>query len=130
MNKNNWKVIYFEESDTKCEIYDFINSLSNREQAKILSWISLLEEKGPNLPRPYADLLKDGIHELRIKLTGSQIRILYFFCYKYYIVLTHPFTKKTDKVPENEIKKSIEKRKIFLKNYDEKKLREVYNENI
>ncbi len=33
----------------------------------------LLEEKGPPLPRPYADLLTDGIHELRVKLSGIMI---------------------------------------------------------
>jgi hypothetical protein len=37
---------------------------------------------GPTLPRPYADLLKDGIHELRIRLSGDHIRMLYFFCFR------------------------------------------------
>ena len=41
--------------------------------------IELLEDKRPNVPRPYADLLEDGIHELRIKLTGTkEIRIDFF----------------------------------------------------
>ena len=44
--------------------------------------------------------------------------------------MTHSFIKKTDKVPEREIKKSIEIRKNFLKKYNEKNLREDYNENI
>jgi hypothetical protein len=43
-----------------------------KNKAKILSWLSMLEEKGPILPRPYADLLRDGIHEIRIKLSGNQ----------------------------------------------------------
>jgi len=46
---------------------------------KIFSVFYYLEKQGPNLPRPYTDLLEDGIHELRIKLSGEQIRILYFF---------------------------------------------------
>ncbi|MCW7457590.1 type II toxin-antitoxin system RelE/ParE family toxin, partial [Leptospira bandrabouensis] len=77
-----WKILYFsEKKDIPSEIEIFINSKDERNQAKIFAWIDKLAELGPNLPRPYADLLIDGIHELRIKLSGSQIRILYFFCY-------------------------------------------------
>ena len=50
------------------------------------------------------DLLQDGIHELRIKLSGVQVRILYFFCYKDIIILTNIFDKHTDRVPKSEIK--------------------------
>jgi hypothetical protein len=45
----------------------FIRSRNKENQAKILSMIDYLEVHGPNLPRPYADLLVDGIHELRTK---------------------------------------------------------------
>ena len=62
------------------------------------------------MPRPYADILEEGIHELRIKLTGTQTRILYFFCYQNIIVLTNVFEKHTDKVPKAEIKLAKESR--------------------
>lgn len=71
-----------------------------RDQAKILAWIGQLEQRGPQLPRPYADLLEDGIHELRVTASGDQIRVLYFFCYREFIVLTHAFLKRTGEVPE------------------------------
>ncbi|WP_039927931.1 type II toxin-antitoxin system RelE/ParE family toxin, partial [Leptospira yanagawae] len=77
------------------------------------------------ITRPYADLLIDGIHELRIKLSGSQIRILYFFCYKDYIILTNQFVKNTDKVPNSEINKAIKRRESFLQKYTEKILKEL-----
>ena len=124
-----WKVIYYEENN-KAEVYDFIESLMEKSQGKILAWISLLEDKGPTLPRPYADLLGNGIHELRIKLTGDQIRILYFFCYEDYIVLTNYFVKTTDKVPTNEINKALKCKESFLKKYTIKNIEEQYNENI
>ena len=73
-----WKAVYYSEQDGSIPVKRFVDSLSLREQAKTLAFIGLLEEKGPNLPRPYADLLEDGIHELRIKLKGAQVRILYF----------------------------------------------------
>jgi phage-related protein len=109
---------------------DFIDSRKDRDQAKIFSWLAQLEEHGPNLPRPYADLLTDGVHELRIKLSGEQVRMLYFFCFKDYIVLTHAFVKHTSEVPLSEIKKAQTYRADFLSRFNEKKLKEVINENI
>ncbi|EOQ90070.1 Gp49-like PF05973 family protein [Leptospira yanagawae serovar Saopaulo str. Sao Paulo = ATCC 700523] len=121
-----WKILYFaEKEDLPSEIEIFINSKDERNQAKIFAWLDKLAELGPNLPRPYADLLIDGIHELRIKLSGSQIRILYFFCYKDYIILTNQFVKNTDKVPNSEINKAIKRRESFLQKYTEKILKEL-----
>jgi phage-related protein len=125
-----WKIIYYEDERGTSEVFDYIDKQKDKNKAKILSWLSILEMKGPILMRPYADLLKDGIHELRVKITGKQVRILYFFCFKEYIILTNHFIKKTDKVPEKEIIKSKKNRDDFLKRYDEKKLMEEYNENI
>jgi phage-related protein len=116
---NKWKIIYFEDENSKSEIFDFIENLDKNDQAKILSWFSILQEKGPLLPRPYADLLIDGIHELRIKLKGNQIRILYFFCYKKFIVLTHSFIKHTNKVPGKEIQKAKLIRSNFINRFNE-----------
>jgi len=59
-----WNIVYYETVDGKCEVKDFIESLKVREQAKILGWIEQLQKEGPNLRRPYADFLKDGIHEV------------------------------------------------------------------
>ncbi|TGL01903.1 type II toxin-antitoxin system RelE/ParE family toxin [Leptospira bouyouniensis] len=121
-----WKILYFTEKENQpSEIEIFINSKDERNQAKIFAWLDKLAELGPNLPRPYADLLIDGIHELRIKLSGSQIRILYFFCYKDYIILTNQFIKNTDKVPKAEINKAIKRRESFLQKYTEKILKEL-----
>jgi len=125
-----WKIIYYESGKGECPIEDFINSKSVNNKAKIFSLLTLLEEKGPNLPRPYADILKEGIHELRIKLSGDQTRILYFFCYRDFIILTHAFYKKSDRVPENEIKKAIKYKEDFLRRITETRLREIDNENI
>ncbi|MEI7589809.1 MAG: type II toxin-antitoxin system RelE/ParE family toxin [Deltaproteobacteria bacterium] len=126
---NGWKVIYYENIKGYSEVLGFINSLNDNEQAKVLSWITILGERGPNLPRPYSDLLEDGIHELRLKLTGKQVRVLYFFCYKEFIVLTSSFAKKTDKIPIKELLKAKNIREDFLQRYNKIKLQEVYDEN-
>mgnify|MGYP001580640452 CR=1 FL=1 len=125
-----WHILYYETADGKCPIQNFINSRKDRDQAKVFSWLSLLEQHGPTLPRPYADLLTDGIHELRIKLSGEQLRILYFFCFKDFIILTHAFVKHTSEVPILEIKKAKVYRDDFLSRFNEKKLKEVINEKL
>ena len=88
-----------------------------------MALIELLEDKGPNLPRPYADLLEDGVHELRIKLTGTQVRVLYFFCYQNIIVLTNVFDKHSAKAPKSEINIAKESRVDFFNRYTEKDIR-------
>ena len=128
--KQKWHVLYYESADGVCPVQEFIDTRKDRDQAKILSWVSLLEERGPNLPRPYADVLIDGIHELRLKLTGEQFRILYFFCYREFIVLSHIFAKRTDVVPASEIKRAQKCRDNFLSRFDEKKIKEVFHEKL
>lgn len=96
-----------------------------KEQAQILVSIAALEERGPNLPRPYANLLEDGIHELRIRLSGDHVRILYFFCYKDFIVLTNTVIKQTTKVPPAGIREAKRCRSDFLARFSEKELREL-----
>jgi len=125
-----WHVFYYESADGICPVQEFIDTRKDRDQASIFGWVSLLEERGPNLPRPYADLLTDGIHELRLKLSGDQVRVLYFFCYKAYIVLIHVFTKQTDIVPSSEIKRAQKYRDDFLSRFDEKRMREVIHEKL
>ncbi len=119
-----YQVIFYETRENDCPLADFIESRPKRQQAKLINLIALLEEKGPNLPRPYADLLEDGIHELRLKLSGDETRILYFFCYKDFIILTHAFHKTTTRVPGVEIQKAKAYRDDFLHRVSEKDLRE------
>ena len=119
-----WKVIYYSKQDDSIPVKGYISNLSVNERAKALAFIGLLEEKGPNLPRPYADLLEDGIHELRIKLSGTQARILYFFCYQNFIVLTNAFDKHSAKVPKEQICLAKENRTDFLSRFSEKDIKE------
>ena len=125
-----WRIIYYETSDGKCPVQEFIDTRKERDQAKMLSWIALLEKRGPHLPRPYADFLEDGIHELRVKLSGDQVRVLYFFCFRDFIILTRVFIKHSDRVPQSQIRQAQKMRDDFLKRFDEQILREETNENL
>ena len=113
-----WSVHYYVDSSGGSPIENFLAGLNVRDRAKALAWIEQLEVAGPNLPRPYADLLEDGIHELRILLSRKQTRILYFFCHRNVIVLTHAFVKRSSRVPVREIDTAKRCREDFLRRYD------------
>jgi phage-related protein len=125
---NDWKVYYYQKRGCTYPVKEYIDSLTTREKAKTLAFIELLQSIGPNLKRPYADLIRDGIHELRLKLTGTQVRILYFFCFQNAIVLTNVFEKHTDTVPESEINTALNCRADFYERFTEKDFQEDEND--
>jgi hypothetical protein len=59
------------------------NSLSEDEQVEINAKVELLQEHGPTLPRPHADVIVSSRHpnmkELRGKIEQRQLRVLYAF---------------------------------------------------
>ncbi len=129
-SKRQWNLLFYETEKGICPVEKFIDSLKEKEQAKVMAWLLALKNEGINLHRPFADLLEDGIHELRIKVTGDQVRVLYFFCYKDFIVATHSFIKNAIKVPKKEIKKAKKYREDFLQRIDSKEIRRLRNENL
>ena len=110
-----WNIEFYSDIDGNCELEKWVMKLKVSQRDKVIAWIDKLQEMGPLLPRPYADILRDGIHELRIKVSSNQVRILYFFVFESRIVLTHPFYKNVSKVPENEINKAIKIRDEYIK---------------
>src|ERR1700693_2077435 len=71
--------------------------------------IERLAAFGHELRRPLADLLRDGIHELRIRRGRVNYRILYFFHGRGLAILGHAITKE-DKVPLAEIDRCIRRK--------------------
>ena len=100
-----YQVLFYKSQGGRCPTEDFLDTLPVKIRAKVTKWLEKLEEFGPVLPRPYADIVRDKIRELRVIFASTQYRLLYFF-YGKYIVITHGFIKKTDGVPDNEIKKA------------------------
>ncbi len=52
---------------------EFLDGLDKKSRAKVAAHLSLLEEQGPNLKRPYADVVRGKIRELMNGLRYSQI---------------------------------------------------------
>ena len=116
--KKEWKIVFYENDEGECPVDDFINTLSEKDKKKMNLWLEYLKEVGVEMKRPQADYLRDGIHELRIKLSRGQTRTLYFLCFENNIVLTHSFYKRTEKVPLDEINKALMCKQDFLTKYN------------
>lgn len=101
----------------------FIDSLSQKPKEKVVRAIHLLEELGPNLPRPYADMVRGKIRELRIQFGRIEIRILYSFFMKEYILFSHAFMKKTREVPEPDISLAERRREDFISRLEKGEIR-------
>jgi len=75
--------------------------------------VRLLRDGGCELRRPFADLLRDGIHELRAKRRGINYRMFYFFFGRKVVVVSHGFLKQRARVPEPEIDRAVERMTRF-----------------
>jgi hypothetical protein len=57
--------------------------LSDRDQAAVMAYLGMLEERGPTLPHPYSSGIvgskHGGMRELRVQRGGRPIRVLYAF---------------------------------------------------
>ena len=69
-------------------------------------------DTGYELRRPTADLLRDGIHELRVRKGHVNYRILYFFHGRNVAILAHAITKE-DAVPRADLERALERKRRF-----------------
>jgi phage-related protein len=120
-----WKIRYYRNDEGECPIEEFMETLLEKDRVKLKARLDMLTEQGIELKRPHADYLRDGIHELRVKLSQGQTRTLYFFCYKDYIVLTHAFYKRERAVPDIEIYRSLLYKHEILQKYNETNIEEL-----
>jgi hypothetical protein len=98
-----YRIVYYRSARGDCPVLAFIESLDKKAATKVLAFVELLKEKGPNLLRPYADKVRGPIRELRVQLGRRNLRTLYFFMKRDDIVLVHSFLKKTNTVQESDI---------------------------
>jgi phage-related protein len=107
-------VLYYEE-DGSCPFLEWLDELPVKVKAKCLLRVERLRELGHALRRPKADLLRDGIYELRASLRGVHYRILYFLHGAVAAVVAHGIVKESA-VPPKEIDRAIERKKRFEAN--------------
>src|SRR5437867_8088920 len=106
------KVVFYREDDGAVPILEWLDSLQEKALDKCTVRIERLAALGHGFRRPEADLLRDGIYELRIGLQHVNYRILYFFHGRTAAVISHGITKE-GRVPVKEIERAIERKKKF-----------------
>jgi hypothetical protein len=119
------KVIIFKESDNSVPLREWMNSIPQKAREKCIAKVDRLKMFGNELRRPDCDMLTDGIYELRARLGNVHYRILYAFCGKNIVLLSHGCTK-IDKVPQKEIRKAFDNLKKYIKN----RIAHTYTEKI
>ncbi len=106
-----WQVEYYQKDNGKIPVLEYLLTLNPKMRAKAFSEIELLEKHGIHLTEPYAKAIKGerykNLFELRVKFSSDISRIFYFTFKNNTFVLLHGFTKKTDKIPANELEKAL-----------------------
>ncbi|MGQ0644342.1 MAG: type II toxin-antitoxin system RelE/ParE family toxin [Elusimicrobiota bacterium] len=94
-----YKAVYYTTVRGDNPVKKFVDGLDQHTQQKFFAYVELLESEGPNLKRPFADLVEGNIRELRPK----QARALYFFAHGNKIVLVHGFLKKRNAIDKKDV---------------------------
>lgn len=89
----------------QCLVKDFIDSLNESSQKKIMALLKYAAENGPPINKEKFQKLTD--HEL-FEFKDYQTRIFCAFDKGRMIILTHGFIKKKDKPPKSEITRAYE----------------------
>lgn len=112
-----YEVVFCLDKRERCPTEEFLNELELRIRAKVEKWMEKLEEERPNLPRPFADVLRGKIRELIVGFGSNEYRFLYFFFGKK-IIITHGFLKKSNRIAEGEIERAEQSMRDFLQRHE------------
>ena len=103
------EVFFFKDEDGSVPVLDWLTGIRERNERafkKCFGLIQLLEEFGHELRRPRADMLRDGVYELRTKVGNVNYRILYGFVGQNVALLASGLTKEK-KVPTRQIDQAV-----------------------
>src|ERR1700756_5694648 len=103
-------LLFFRDANGVVPVLEWLKELRAKNPkafAKCVVRIRRLAEMGHELRRPEADLLRDGIYELRARLGSINYRVMYFFHGRNVAVLGNAITKENE-IPAVEINRAIE----------------------
>lgn len=101
------------------EFEEFYNSLPNKDRNKIRATIDMIEEVGilHAIQLEWIKKLDTEIYEIRSKVSSNIQRALYFHVKNNQYIITHGFTKKTQKTPIKEIMRAKQIKSEFEEEY-------------
>jgi phage-related protein len=106
------RVVFYRDAEGNVPVLEWLETLSAKIQDKCVVKIERLRQLGHELRRPEADVLRNGIYELRIGREGINYRILYFFQGRIAAILAHGLIKERE-VPEKDIRLALERKRLF-----------------
>lgn len=109
------KFEFYERPNGHNEFMEFLEQLPEKDQDKLLAVIHNVQEHGMLVARKmkWVKKLEDNLFELRSELGNNIQRALYFHWVDSRFIVTHGFSKKTQKTPPKEILRALEIHKEF-----------------
>ena len=101
------------------EFEEFYNSLPIKDKNKLRATIDMIEEAGIQaaIQLEWVKKLDSEINEIRSKVSSNIQRALYFHVKNNQYIITHGFTKKTQKTPIKELERAKQIKYEFEEEY-------------
>ena len=106
-------VIFYCTASGRSPVRKFLEALPEQTRLEVFDAINLLEQ-GKTLSMPLSRNLsniKPGLHELRFRDRGGQVRVIYHTKKRDGIYLIHAFRKKTQELPKQELELILKRAK-------------------
>jgi len=108
--------VKFYETNSKCPVAEFLDEIKNQQlKEKTVKNIVKLAELGSNARPPLSEYISDGIYELRTQSTNNITRVFFFFIHGSNIIFTNGYTKKSQKMEQDEFEKAKKYRDEYLR---------------
>jgi len=107
---------WIKRKDGTSEFEDYLDSLPDKDAEKLLAVITAVEDHGllVSARMKWTKKLEDDLYELRSKQGSDIQRAIYFQKVGPEYLITHGFTKKSQKTPKDEIEHAKAMRKRYL----------------
>jgi len=109
-------IIFYKTPSGQCPVKEFLTSLPEKERQKV-TWVLTLVRDVQMVPKEYFKKLQntDGIWEVRSSHGSNAVRLLGFMHEGNLVVLTNGFSKKSQKIPAQEIALAEQRKKDYEK---------------
>lgn len=97
------EVLFYTKSSGKIPVLDYIDDLSEKDQAKVAACLESIRDLGFDSPRVEFRQIEGKLWEIKIKLSSGGHRIFYVSLAKKKMVLLHAYKKQSQKAPTKEI---------------------------
>ena len=106
------EAVFFRSNTGNEPVREWIQSLSKEDKRSLGEDIQTVQFGWP-LGMPLVKNLGNGLWEIRSSLQNNRIARIIFFTHEDNMILVHGFVKKNQKIPQNEIRLALHRKKEF-----------------